>query len=188
MGIDEAHKAWPQNLVQLQLKPPRRPDVDHKAVRASNRRYVEQTMQEDEPDDVFQVNCRLNQQQWKACHVLCRTTSQPKEEHRTGHERSSTEPIRCRRSSNLLALVIVLIAVHQCVYNKLCTSNYWSCCAEDVFFILSFLLQFIVATKASSVRGRFTEVKQRRPRLVLGWVTVREDRALWICVRSSVWT
>jgi len=29
----------------------------------------------------------------------------------------------------------------------------------------------------------FTEVKQRRPRLVLGWVTVEEDRALWPCVR-----
>jgi len=26
--------------------------------------------------------------------------------------------------------------------------------------------------------GTFTEVKQRRPRLALGWVTVREDRAL----------
>jgi len=36
--------------------------------------------------------------------------------------------------------------------------------------------------------GTFTEVKQRRPRLVLGWVTVREDRALWTCFRSSVWT
>jgi len=34
----------------------------------------------------------------------------------------------------------------------------------------------------------FTEVKQRRPRLALGWVTVREDRALRTCVRSSVWT
>jgi len=28
----------------------------------------------------------------------------------------------------------------------------------------------------------------RRPRLVLGWVTVREDQALWTCIRSSVWT
>jgi len=26
--------------------------------------------------------------------------------------------------------------------------------------------------------GTFTEVKQRRPRLVLGWVIVKEDRAL----------
>jgi len=26
--------------------------------------------------------------------------------------------------------------------------------------------------------GTFTEVQQRRPMLVLGWVTVREDRAL----------
>jgi len=26
--------------------------------------------------------------------------------------------------------------------------------------------------------GTFTEVKQRQPRLVLEWVTVREDRAL----------
>jgi len=33
----------------------------------------------------------------------------------------------------------------------------------------------------------FNEVMQRRPRLVLGWVTFREDRALWTCVRSSVW-
>jgi len=32
----------------------------------------------------------------------------------------------------------------------------------------------------------FTKVKQRRPRLVLEWVTVKEDRAT--CVRSSVWT
>jgi len=27
-----------------------------------------------------------------------------------------------------------------------------------------------------------------RPRLVLGWVTTREDRALWIWIRWSVWT
>jgi len=27
--------------------------------------------------------------------------------------------------------------------------------------------------------GTFTEVKQGRPRLVLGWVTVKEDRALY---------
>jgi len=31
-------------------------------------------------------------------------------------------------------------------------------------------------------------VKARRPRLVLGWVTTREDRAPWILVSSSVWT
>jgi len=30
--------------------------------------------------------------------------------------------------------------------------------------------------------------KQRRPRLVLAWVTVSENWALWTCVRSSVWT
>jgi len=36
--------------------------------------------------------------------------------------------------------------------------------------------------------GTFTEVKQRRPWLVLGQVTAREDRALCTCVRSSVWT
>jgi len=36
--------------------------------------------------------------------------------------------------------------------------------------------------------GTFTEVKQRQPPpLVFGWETVREDRALWTCVRSSVW-
>jgi len=27
-------------------------------------------------------------------------------------------------------------------------------------------------------QGTFTEVKQRRPGLVLGWVNIREDRAL----------
>jgi len=26
--------------------------------------------------------------------------------------------------------------------------------------------------------GMFTELKQRRPRLVLGWLTVKEDRVL----------
>jgi len=36
--------------------------------------------------------------------------------------------------------------------------------------------------------GTFTEVKRRRPQLVLGWVTVMEDWALWASVRSSVWT
>jgi len=40
----------------------------------------------------------------------------------------------------------------------------------------------------SSRSGTFTEVKQRRPRLILGRVTAREDRALWTCYRSSVWT
>jgi len=33
-----------------------------------------------------------------------------------------------------------------------------------------------------------TEVKQRRPQLVLGWVTIREGRQLWTCVHSSGWT
>jgi len=36
--------------------------------------------------------------------------------------------------------------------------------------------------------GTCTEVTARRPRLVLGWLTIREDRALWTRVRSSVWT
>jgi len=36
--------------------------------------------------------------------------------------------------------------------------------------------------------ARFTEVKARRPRLVLEWVTIRDDWALWTRVRSSVWT
>jgi len=36
--------------------------------------------------------------------------------------------------------------------------------------------------------GTFTEVKQRRPQSVLKWVTVRDDRALRTCVRSSVCT
>jgi len=56
MGTDDAHKAWLQDVVQLQLWPPRRPDVDHKmkwAVREGNRRYVEQTLQVDKPVDVF---------------------------------------------------------------------------------------------------------------------------------------
>jgi len=35
---------------------------------------------------------------------------------------------------------------------------------------------------------RSPTIKQRRSRLVLGWVIVREDRALWTCVHSSVWT
>jgi len=34
----------------------------------------------------------------------------------------------------------------------------------------------------------FTEVKARRPRLVLGWLTAGEDWALLTWVRSSVWT
>ena len=34
----------------------------------------------------------------------------------------------------------------------------------------------------------FTEVKAHRPQPVLGWVTTREDRMPWTCVRSSVWT
>jgi len=44
-----------------------------------------------------------------------------------------------------------------------------------------------VATKHSAV-ARTLKLKQRRPRLVLEWVTVRENRALWTWVRSSVWT
>jgi len=44
----------------------------------------------------------------------------------------------------------------------------------------------VVATKASSV-CQFTLVTVRRPRLVLGLVTTREDRALWTWVRSSAW-
>jgi hypothetical protein len=32
------------------------------------------------------------------------------------------------------------------------------------------------------------KVKARRPRLLLGWVTAKESRALWTWVRSSVWT
>jgi hypothetical protein len=32
------------------------------------------------------------------------------------------------------------------------------------------------------------EVKQRRPRLVLGWVTARKDRTPQTWVRLSVWT
>jgi len=41
----------------------------------------------------------LNLQQWKACpiHVVWKITSRLEEEHRTGQERSSTEPICCRR-------------------------------------------------------------------------------------------
>jgi len=78
---DEAHKAWLQEVVQMQLWSLRRPDVDHKmkwAVREANRRYVEQTLQEDETGDVFQVDWYsnwLNQQQWKACpiHVVWKT-------------------------------------------------------------------------------------------------------------------
>jgi len=110
MGTDEAHKAWLQDVVQLQHRPPRRPDVDRKmkwTVREANRRYVEQGLQEYEPGDVLQVDWYsnwLNQQQWKACpihviHVVWKITSRLEEEHRTGHERSSTEPIRCRKSS-----------------------------------------------------------------------------------------
>ena len=34
----------------------------------------------------------------------------------------------------------------------------------------------------------FSEVKARRPRPVLGWVSIREDRTPCTCVRSSVWT
>jgi len=50
------------------------------AVREANRRYVEQILQEDEPDDVFQIDWYLiwlNQQQWKACpmHVVWKMTS-----------------------------------------------------------------------------------------------------------------
>jgi len=64
------------------------------------------TLQENEPGDVFQVDLHsnwLNLQQWKACpiHVVWKITSRLEEEHRTGHERSSTEPICCRRSSLL---------------------------------------------------------------------------------------
>jgi len=67
-------------------------------VREANRRYVEQTLQEDEPGDVFQVDSYshwLNQQQWKVCpiHVVWKITSRLEEDHRTGHERSSTELI-----------------------------------------------------------------------------------------------
>jgi len=36
--------------------------------------------------------------------------------------------------------------------------------------------KFTSTTKASSVSGMFTDVQTRRPRLVLGWVTTREDR------------
>jgi len=35
-----------------------------------------------------------------------------------------------------------------------------------------------VTTKAVAQCGTITDVKARRPRLVLGWVTTREDRAL----------
>jgi len=44
-----------------------------------------------------------------------------------------------------------------------------------------------VTTKASSL-ARSLKLSMRRPRLVLGWVTAREDWALWPCIRSSVWT
>jgi len=36
--------------------------------------------------------------------------------------------------------------------------------------------------------SQFTKVKARRPWLVLGWVTTREDQALWTWVRPSVCT
>jgi len=50
------------------------------AVREAIRCYVEQTLQENEPGDVFQVDWYsnwLNQQQWKACpiHVVWKMTS-----------------------------------------------------------------------------------------------------------------
>jgi len=35
-----------------------------------------------------------------------------------------------------------------------------------------------VATEALAHSGTFTEDRARRPRLVLGWVTTNEDRAL----------
>jgi hypothetical protein len=37
-----------------------------------------------------------------------------------------------------------------------------------------------------AIGGSLTEVKSRRPRLVVGWVTSRENRALLTCVYIAV--
>ena len=62
--------------------------------------------------------------------------------------------------------------------------NFW------FFFVIIKQKWLIVARSGDQclLGDSVTEVKLRRARLVPGWVTTREDWALWTCVRSSVWT
>jgi len=71
-------------------------------------------------------------------------------------------------------------------------SNRQPCISPSLTFEVSnYYIRLTMATKASSVTRSpsVTEVKARRPRLVLECgVTSRENWALWTWVRSSVWT
>jgi len=113
--------------------------------------------------------------------------------------------LRVVRVTGMLLCILrhcVPLCMH--AYNKLNQSiNLCVSCIERWCKCLSILSHYVLlnafyelidsllsySSPLCSHRWRLTEVQVRRPRLVLGWVTTREDRALWTCwVRSSVWT
>jgi len=57
----------------------------------------------------------------------------------------------------------------------------------EAFIVNIFFNRLAEMTKATSVVRSLKLRHVHRPRLVLGWVTTREERVLWIWVRSSNW-